>query len=712
VAMARARARSCPRTGKMPEKGSKGSRRKQSERVLIPEVLEKIKIRLRSAIPGRERWEAEGIYRRPRLAQQVQFALASTPGVLQAEANPITGRILVVYDPETFDGSVEALIQRILDNSFAAKLPQEEIRPWLMENPIFQVMKHAGPKQNLLARAALWSAASAVLSFLPTWGFSSLMGVTKVDPSGKTTKSRLWFLGLVTALANAAEWYVKHRQRQLWKEFASHAEHELRAKAFAHIETLDMSFFDAQNTGQLLSILSADVSGVGRFLETGPSNAIQAAVTVTLCLLTVTFISPSLALLAALPAGAVLLTSRYFQKKIAPLYMQFGQDSAELNQLLANCLGGIATIKSFTAEEREAKRVAECSNRRRVSYDRAIAASSSNASFLHGTVYSTASALTVATGAVYVHQGSMSNKSFLTVAQLVPKFFASVSQIDEIYDSYLNAGVSSQRLLNIFEAQPGIRSGKRHLLPQDLRGDIKFQNVSFKYPTGVEVLRDINLEMRPGKTVGIVGATGAGKTTLVKLLLRFYDVSGGSITIDGTDIRSLPLGQLRQIIGFVSQDIYLFDGTVYDNIVYGRPGATMEEVIEAARAADAHDFIMRLPQGYDSVVGERGQRLSMGQRQRISIARAVLKNAPMLVLDEATASVDNETEAAIHRSIERVAVGRTMAVIAHRLSTVRNAACIYVIDEGAVREKGTHDELLAAGGLYASLWNVQTGTRV
>jgi ATP-binding cassette, subfamily B, bacterial len=685
--------------------------RREREKILIPEVLGRVTIRLRSAIRGRERWEVRSIYQRPRMAQQVQAALSALPGVIQAEANSVTGRVLVVFDPDQFQGTVETELQRILDRLAHGAAETEEVRPWVMDNPIVQLLKHAQPPKGLLARSATWSAATALLSFFPVWGLSALMSVTKAGSTGKSSKGRLWLLGLVTAATNAAEWYVRHRQRQLWKEFASHAEHEIRTKAFAHVECLDMAFFDRQNTGQLLAVLSADVTVVGQFLENGPSNAIQAAVSVAVSVLTMIFISPSLGLLAAAPAAAVLLSARYFQKRIAPLYAQFGQDSAEMHRLLGNALFGIATIKSFTAEHREAERIENASERRRASYGRAIAASSANASFMHGTVYTTASAMTVATGAVYVAQGSLSNKSFLTMAQLIPKFYASMSQIDDIYDNYLNAGVSAQRLLNLFEAQSTILDGNNRLPAGQIRGNVRFRNVSFGYGPEMEVLKDINLDIRPGNTVGIVGATGAGKTTLVKLLLRFYDVDSGEVTIDGVDIRSFPVEELRRAVGFVSQDVYLFDGTVYDNIAYGRPGASRDEVIAAARAADAHEFIERLPHGYDSMVGERGQRLSTGQRQRISIARAVIKNAPILVLDEATASVDNETEAAIHRSIERVAVGRSMVVIAHRLSTVRNSACIYVLDEGRVQEKGTHDELLALGGLYASLWNVQTGKR-
>jgi ATP-binding cassette subfamily B protein len=680
--------------------------------------VDNIELRLRSSIPGRERWDADIIYRRPKLAQQVQFALSAAPGVVQAEANPFTGRILVVYDAAKFEGIVETLILRALTACLEGRPAQNDAPRSLEEGPsvqdesaIFRTLALANPQPGKLGNAAIWTVASVLVGFLPTWGLSTLMSVKKNTTSVKTEESSVGLLGLLTAASNTAEWFVKHRQRQLWKELASNVEHELRTRAFMHIESLDTAFFDRQSAGQLQSVLSDDISSIGRFLEHGPSNAIQAFVTAILSLASITVLSPSIALVVALPAGGVVLLSRYFQRQIGPLYGEFAKDSANLNKQLANSLSGVATIKSFTAEQREAERTWEISDKRRLSYGRAAAASSKNASFVHGMVYSTVAAAAITLGAMGVSRGSLSSKSFQAIAQLVPRFFGAISQIDDIYDSYLTAGLSAQRVLSLFDAQPSIRDGNHSLPSQAVRGNIAFHEVSFGYQEGAEILRNVSLKIGPGETVGIVGATGAGKTTIAKLLLRFYDVGKGMVTVDGIDVRDVPVGDLRQAVGFVSQDVYLFDGTVYDNIAYGRPGTSLEQVIEAAKAAEAHEFIMRLPNGYHSRVGERGQLLSMGQRQRISIARVVIKSAPIIILDEATASVDNETEAAIHRSIERVAMGRSMIIIAHRLSTIRNSNRIYVIDDGNVVEQGTHDELLVGGGLYASLWNVQTGNR-
>jgi ATP-binding cassette subfamily B protein len=267
---------------------------------------------------------------------------------------------------------------------------------------------------------------------------------------------------------------------------------------------------------------------------------------------------------------------------------------------------------------------------------------------------------------------------------------------------------STRRILDLLALEPRIISGAR-TLRAPARGEVAFRDVRFAYGDGEAVLRGLDVDIPAGETHAVVGVTGAGKSTIVKLLLRFYEPTEGQVTVDGMDISKLSFASLRGAIGFVSQDVFLFDGTVRENLAYGRPDATDDEIEEAARLAEAHDFVAALPQGYDTMVGERGQRLSGGQRQRLSIARAILRDPAILVLDEATSSVDNETEAAIQRSLETVSRDRTTIVIAHRLSTVRNAHRIHVLEAGRVAEAGTHDELIEAGGLYAALWRVQTG---
>ena len=282
-----------------------------------------------------------------------------------------------------------------------------------------------------------------------------------------------------------------------------------------------------------------------------------------------------------------------------------------------------------------------------------------------------------------------------------------LTRLGETFDLYHRAVASTRRVLGLLETEPTIRSGRKPLAKP--RGEVRFEGVEFHYSNGVPVLRGVDLDFPAGETTAIVGATGAGKSTIVKLLLRYYDPTGGSVRLDGVDLRELEMSDLRMALGLVSQDVFLFHGTVRDNIAYGDPDASLERIIEAAQVAEAHEFITALPEGYDTIVGERGQKLSGGQRQRVSIARAILTDPPILVLDEATSSVDNETEAAIERALEVISRDRTTIVIAHRLSTIRHAHSIHVLDRGKLREHGTHEQLLELDGLYASLWNVQTG---
>jgi ATP-binding cassette subfamily B protein len=301
--------------------------------------------------------------------------------------------------------------------------------------------------------------------------------------------------------------------------------------------------------------------------------------------------------------------------------------------------------------------------------------------------------------------GAYSVMVFFTQRLLWP-----LTSLGNTFDLFQRAMASTTRILDLLDMQPGILSGEQAIQAKNLRGALRFENVDFEYSNGFQGLRSMDLEFEPGKTTALVGPTGAGKSTIIKLLLRFYDPTSGRITLDGLDLRNLQLDGLRKSIGLVSQDVFLFHGSVRENIAYGKPEATDEEVQAAARAAEADDFIRELPKSYDTIVGERGQKLSGGQRQRLSIARAVLKDPPILILDEATSAVDNETEAAIQRSMQRISVGRTTIVIAHRLSTIRSAHRVYVLESGQVREQGTHDELIDAGDLYAALWRVQTGS--
>ncbi len=407
----------------------------------------------------------------------------------------------------------------------------------------------------------------------------------------------------------------------------------------------------------------------------------------------------------------VFFGSWVFQKRIAPRYIAVREQVSILNSFLANNLGGIATIKSYTAEQYELGRIERESHVYQAKNEHAIALSAAFVPVIRMIIALGFSAIMVGAGLIAV-EGQLNVGAYSILVFMTQRLLWPLTRLGETLDQYQRAMASTSRMLDLLQTVPTILDGPQTLPTPQVRGEVIFDQVSFNYERRAAVIRNLSLNVPAGDTIALVGATGSGKSTVVKLLLRFYEAQSGRILLDGQDIRSLRLHDLRKAVGFVSQDVYLFHGTVYENIAYGSFGASMEDVIAAAKVAEAHDFIMELPDEYETIVGERGQKLSGGQRQRISIARAVLKNPPVLVLDEATSAVDNETEAAIQRSLERITVGRTTIVIAHRLSTIRNAHCIYVMDKGELREQGTHDELVVHNGLYASLWRVQTGERV
>jgi ATP-binding cassette subfamily B protein len=314
-------------------------------------------------------------------------------------------------------------------------------------------------------------------------------------------------------------------------------------------------------------------------------------------------------------------------------------------------------------------------------------------------------------GGIEAVAGNLSVGTYSVLVFLTQRLLWPLTRLGETLDQYQRAMASTNRAMNLLDTPIAIPSGHISLPVKKVRGELIFKDVTFAYQDRPAVVENLSLEIPAGKTIAIVGSTGSGKSTLVKLILRLYEIQGGSITLDGIELRDLKLQDLRQAIGLVSQDVFLFHGTVRENIAYGTPDASLTEVIAAAKIAEAHDFIIQLPQDYETIVGERGQKLSGGQRQRIAIARAILKDPPILILDEATSAVDNETEAAIQRSLEQITAHRTTIAIAHRLSTVRNAHCIYVMEQGQLVESGKHEALLEQNGIYASLWRVQTGIR-
>jgi len=411
-----------------------------------------------------------------------------------------------------------------------------------------------------------------------------------------------------------------------------------------------------------------------------------------------------------LPMPFILWGAVTFQKWLAPRYADVREKASLLNSRLSNNLSGITTIKSFTTEAYEIERIRRESDAYSRSNQGAIALSAAFTPLIRILILLGFSA-TLFFGGLAAVEGRISVGNYSVLVYLVQRLLWPLTRLGETLDQYQRAMASTRRVMNLLNTPIAIHPGRTPLPTNTVRGDIWFRDVTFAYRDRNPVVEHLSLHIPEGKTTAIVGSTGSGKSTLVKLLLRLYEFQDGEITLDGMDIREVQLRDLRRAVGLVSQDVFLFHGTVWENITYGTPDTTFREVVEAAKIAEAHDFIEQLPQGYDTIVGERGQKLSGGQRQRLAIARAVLKNPPILVLDEATSAVDNETEAAIQHSLERITQNRTTVAIAHRLSTIRNAHCIYVMEDGKLVERGTHEQLVEQNGIYAALWRVQMGMR-
>ncbi len=522
--------------------------------------------------------------------------------------------------------------------------------------------------------------------------------------------SQLGVLAFLSFVIWSAESLFEYLYALLWRNLAQTVQHEWRLEGYDHLQRLEMAFFEQGSSGQLLTILNDDINQLERFLDHGANELLQLITTVVAIGTAMMVLSPTVAGVSFLPIPVILWGSLHFQRRLAPLYADVRVRVADLSSRLTNNLGGMLTIKSHAAESWELERLREASEAYRLSNQRAIRFSAAFVPLIRFAILFAFLAILVI-GGLQAWQGLIAVGTYSFLVFITQRLLWPLTTLGRTLDDYQRAMASTHRVLNLLDTPIAIPSGVRPLDRDQVAGHLRFRGVTFAYAGRPPLLRDFDLEIPAGHTVGIVGATGSGKSTIVKLLLRLYSIQSGTILLDGLPIESLRLEDLRRAIALVSQEVFLFPGTVAENIAYGSFGAPRAAIERAAFLAEADGFIQALPRGYDTVVGERGQRLSGGQRQRLALARALLKDPPVLILDEATAAVDNETEAAIQASLDRVTADRTTLVIAHRLSTVRHADRIVVMEQGRIIESGRHDDLLSAGGAYANLWRVQTGLR-
>ena len=509
------------------------------------------------------------------------------------------------------------------------------------------------------------------------------------------------FLKIVDTIANYYMAYIGHTMGVM-------LETDMRRDLFAHLQKLSFSYFDKAKVGQIMSRLTSDLFDITEFTHHFPEEVFIATIKIVGSFIILGNISIPFTLIIFALLPIMFISIKFFRKGMKETFKERRRQVGELNADIEDTLLGIRVVKSFANEELENEKFAKGNKRffdiKKLSY-RYMARFQCCTRFFDGVMY----VAVIIAGSMFMLYGKINAADLITFLLYIQTLIASIRTIVQFTEQFQNGITGIERFYEIMDVDYDITNlpGAKDI--QNVKGDIKFEDVTFAYNAeDGEVLTNISLDIKSGENIAIVGPSGGGKTTLCNLIPRFYDIQSGSITIDGRDIKEITLETLRDNIGVVQQDVYMFCGTVYDNICYGKPDATMEEIENAAKMAGAHDFIMDLPKGYHTYIGERGIRLSGGQKQRLSIARLFLKNPPILILDEATSALDNESELIVQKSLEKLAKGRTTLTIAHRLTTIKNATKIIVLTENGITETGTHKELMEKGGEYAKLYSLYT----
>lgn len=533
-------------------------------------------------------------------------------------------------------------------------------------------------------------------SLLARWGVTS-------------SAAQLTWLAVATFLIWFLESAFEYAYQLLWRNLAQRVQHRLRLDGYRHLQALPLPVTEGKTSGSLLALLNDDVNQLERFLDGGANSLIQVGTSVVLVGAVFFYLSPKVALLAFLPIPLILAGAFFFQRRLQPLYLQVREMASRISARLSSNVHGLMHIQSSGAEAFEAARVEADSLNYQAANSRAIRFSSAFTPVLRMAILA-GFLCTLVVGGQQCLAGQLSAGSYSVLVFLTQRLLWPMTGLAATSDLYERAMASASRVLDLLDLPPVDLESGQPVNPAAVRGDLEFRDLWFTYPERTEpVLRGLSLKVQAGHTIGLVGATGSGKSTLVKLLLRFLDPQQGEILLDGQPLQQLQIRSLRACFSLVSQEVFLSGDSIADNIAYAQLQQDAEKLAAAARVAEADGFIEALPNGFEARVGERGNQLSGGQRQRLAIARAVYRDAPLMILDEATSAVDNDTEAALSRSLRRLSHGRTTLIVAHRLSTVRHADAIYVLANGTVQESGTHDQLLALDGSYARLWRLQVG---
>ena len=506
-------------------------------------------------------------------------------------------------------------------------------------------------------------------------------------------------------------WYLLRALCQFYVTSFGHImgtrmETDMRQDLFDKYMSLSYSYYDQNNTGEMMSRLVSDLFDISELAHHGPENLLMCSIKIIGSFILLLWVNVPMTLLLLVVTAILVIFTVFRQLKMQRIFTENRERIADVNAGVQNSLAGIRVVKTFAVEQGEMDNFRASNGRYRQSKEKSYMAMGifhGGSNFLQGMLY----VVTLVSGGFFIARGSLSYSDLAVYALYIGIFITPIGQLMDFTEMLQKGYAGFKRFAQIMETEPEIQEAPDAVELEHVTGDIQYKDVSFQYTDKEQVLSHLNIQIPAGKTCALVGPSGGGKTTICSLLPRFYDVTGGSVMVDGHDVRQLKLKSLREAIGIVQQDVYIFAGTVRENIAYGKKDATQQEIEEAAKNANIHDFIMGLEDGYDTYVGERGTRLSGGQKQRIAIARVFLKNPPILILDEATSALDNESEKHIQEALDRLSVGRTTVVIAHRLSTIRSAEKIIVIDEGGVKEQGNHHQLMELDGIYARYFNMQ-----